>query len=88
MALFAIFLFGMANFALHRAVVESGHEIFDRPPLAPGSAGRKIMLAIEFAVLLAAMLLAVNGWPGLVWAYLLYTCANGAMFWLVRSGRI
>jgi hypothetical protein len=37
---------------------------------------------------LVAMLLAANGWPGLAWAYLLYTCANGATAWLILSGRV
>jgi hypothetical protein len=88
MALVTIFLLGVANFVLHKAVIESGHPLLGRLPLGPGGLGRRIMLATEFMVLLVAMLLAANGWPGLAWAYLLYTCANGATAWLILSGRV
>jgi hypothetical protein len=87
MALVVIFLLGVGNFALHRAVIDSGHRLVGQPPLAPGGSGRKILLATEFLVLLLAMLLAANGWPGLAWAYFVYTCINGFTAWLILSGR-
>lgn len=88
MAIVVIFLLGVANFALHKAVLESGHSLFARLPLGPGGLGRKAMLATEFLILLVAMLLAANGWPSLAWAYLLYTCANGGTAWLILTGRV
>lgn len=88
MALVAIFLLGVGNFALHQAVVDSGHRLIGDVPLAPGDVGRRILLGTEFLVLLIAMLLAANGWPALAWAYFLYTCINGLTAWLILSGRL
>ena len=88
MAIIAIFLLGIGNFALHRAMVESGHKMLASLPLAPGGIGRRIMLATEFMVLLVAMLLAANGWPGLAWAYLVYTGINALTAWLILTGRV
>ncbi|MEM9312241.1 MAG: hypothetical protein AAGA34_12430 [Pseudomonadota bacterium] len=48
---------------------------------------RRLTWIAEFAVLLAALLLAANGWPELVWAYLAYSALNGMAAWLVlRAG--
>lgn len=88
MALVAIFILGIANFALHRAVIESGHPLIGQLPLTPNGAGRRILLATEFLVLLTAMLLAAHGWPTLIWAYFIYTCVNGLSAWLILSGRV
>ena len=33
-------------------------------------------------------LLSVNGWPGFVWAYLLYTAVNALAAWLIVGRRI
>ena len=88
MALVAIFLLGIGNFALHRAVVDSGHRMVASLPLGPGSLGRRVLLATEFLILLVAMLLAANGWPALVWAYLIYTGINALTAWLILKGRI
>lgn len=88
MAIAVIFLLGVANFALHQAVLESGHSLLERLPLGPRGFGRKAMLATEFLILLVAMLLAASGWPGLAWTYLVYTCANGATAWLILTGRV
>ncbi|MDY7096843.1 MAG: hypothetical protein SXU28_01770 [Pseudomonadota bacterium] len=50
--------------------------------------GQRLSLLAEFAVLLAALLLAANGWPEMVWAYLAYSILNGAAGWALLSGRI
>ncbi len=88
MALAAIFLLGMGNFALHKAVIESGHPLVSQLSLDSRGIGRKLMLATEFMVLLVAMLLAANGWSGLAWAYFAYTCVNGVTAWLILRGRV
>jgi len=88
MALIAMFLLGVANFALHGAVLASGHPLFDRLALSPQGLGRKLMLGTEFLILMVAMLLVASGWEGLTWAYLAYTCANGATAWLIMTGRV
>ena len=88
MPIVIVFLMGVANFAMHRAVQDSGHPMLSAMPGFTGKAGRRGLLAFEFAVLLAAMLLAVNVGPGWALAYALYTVANGLAAWLILSHRI
>ncbi|MFZ1743291.1 MAG: hypothetical protein WAT93_10575 [Pontixanthobacter sp.] len=88
MAIFIIFVLGIGNFALHRAVMESGHNVLRQIPWYASGKGRKLALMLEFAVLLAAMLLAADGSPGFAWGYLIYSAANGMSGWLILTGRI
>lgn len=88
MALVIIFLLGIGNFALHKAVLESGHPLLGRVPWFVHMLGGKLTLATEFLVLLAAMMLTATGWPGLAWAYLAYSLLNGFAAWLILSGRV
>lgn len=88
MAVILIFILGIGNFAMHKAVLESGHPLLGRMPWFVHMLGGKVTLATEFLVLLAAMLLVANGWPSLIWAYLIYTALNVASAWLILSGRV
>lgn len=88
MAVILIFILGIGNFALHKAVLESGHPLLGRMPWFVHMLGGRITLVTEFLVLLAAMLLVANGWPALAWAYLLYTGLNLASAWLILTDRI
>lgn len=88
MPVLAIFLMGIGNFALHKAVLQSGHRLLGQFALSPGGGAGRITLAVEFAVLLAAMLGAANGWPALAWGYFLYTLANALSAWLILTGRV
>lgn len=88
MALLFIFLLGIGNFALHKAVLESGHPLLGQMPWFVHKLGGRITLATEFLVLLAALLLAANGWPGLAWAYLAYTGLNAIAAWLILTDRV
>ena len=88
MPLLVTFLMGVMNFAMHRAVQDSGHPMLSALPGFSGKAGRRGLLAFEFAVLLAAMLLAENIGPGWALAYALYTSANALAAWLILSHRV
>ncbi len=88
MILGLLFFLGVANFALHKAVLESGHPMLDALPQFYRSGGGRVALLFEFFVLLAAMLLAGNGWVGAIWAYVVYSAVNFLSGWLVLSGRI
>lgn len=88
MALIAIFLMGIGNFAVHKAVLASGHRLLGQFGVALGTSAARFTLGVEFVVLLAAMLGAANGWPQLGWVYFLYTLANGLSGWLILSGRV
>ncbi|MFZ9394643.1 MAG: hypothetical protein ACO25F_01110 [Erythrobacter sp.] len=88
MAIAVIFLLGIGNFALHRAVLESRHPLLGQMPWFVNVMGGKLTLLTEFLVLLAALLLAANGWPGLAWAYLAYSGLNALAAWLILTDRI
>lgn len=83
-----IFVLGIANFAMHRAVLESGHPLLDQLPGSRRGGGRRMTLFFEFGILLAAMLLTANGWPTLAWAYLLYSGLNALTAWMILTGRV
>ena len=87
-ALVFIAILGIGNFALHRAVLDHGHPLADQMPDFLAAVGGRLTLLAEFAVLLVAMLLAANGWPELVWAYLAYSALNAMAAWLILSRRI
>lgn len=87
-AVLAIFLCGIVNFALHKAVLESGHPLLLRLPLPRGVLGGRISLVLEFLMLLGAMLLAGEGMAGWAAAYGLYTGLNALSAWLILSGRV
>jgi hypothetical protein len=70
MALLLIFLLGIANFAMHGAVLGSGHPMLGRSPWFVHLLGGRVTLATEFLLLLAAMLLESEGWSWVLWAYL------------------
>ena len=88
MAIMLIFFLGIGNFALHKAVMESGHPMLGQVSWFANRKGRRIAFALEFIVLLVAMLLAANGWPGLAWGYLIYTGLNAISGWMILSGRV
>jgi len=88
MAIAIIFLLGIGNFALHKAVLESRHPLLGHVPWFVHMLGGRLTLVTEFLVLLAALMLAANGWPVLAWAYLIYTALNALAAWLILTGRI
>ena len=83
-----IFLLGIGNFALHGAVLDSGHPLLGRSPWYVHLLGGKVTLITEFMLLLAAMLLAAQGWSSVGWAYAGYTGLNATGAWLILTGRV
>lgn len=88
MAILVTFLLGIGNFAMHKAVLESGHPLLGHAPWFLHLLGGRISLATEFLVLLAALLLVANGQPGWGWAYLFYSGVNATAAWLILSRRL
>jgi hypothetical protein len=86
-AVLLTFMLGIANFALHKAVLESRHPLLVRMPFM-NAFGPRASLAAEFAVLLGAMLLVGNGSVAWAWAYLGYTLFNAVTAWLILTRRI
>lgn len=88
MAILLIFVLGVGNFAMHKAVLESGHPLLGQMPWFVHMLGGRISLVTEFMVLLAAMLLASTGGLGWAIAYVAYSFINALAAWLIISGRI
>lgn len=86
-ALLLTFLLGAVNFAMHKAVLESGHPLLRGMPLARRLGGRGSLM-VEFLVLLGAMLLVGTGSRGWAWAYAGYTALNAVAAWLILTRRV
>jgi hypothetical protein len=82
------FLLGIGNFALHSAVLKSGHPLIEQMPQSIHLLGGRLSLVAEFLVLFAAMLLVANGWETLAWAYGGYSALNAISAWLILTRRI
>ena len=92
MAFVLIFLLGIANFAAHKAVLESGHPMIARIPLMRsrpfGGRFGTLSLMLEFILLFATMLFLSEGYRAIVWVYALYSLSNIASAWALLTGRI
>jgi hypothetical protein len=91
-ALLATFVLGTGNFALHKAVLESRHPMLGpmlgKAPWKLRAPGGRGSLAVEFLILLGAMLLAGLVSPGWAWAYAGYTGLNALAAWLILTRRV
>lgn len=82
------FLMGIANFAMHKAVAESGHPFVEDTKRYFGKHfGRYSSYGIELLMLIGAMLFAQEGSLIIVFIYWAYTGMNGLATWLLLSGR-
>ena len=88
MAIVVLFLLGIANFAMQRAVLESGHPLLGRTPWFVHMLSGRISLGVEFFMLLGAMLMADSGALGWAWAYAVYSLVNALSAWLILSNRV
>lgn len=88
MVLALLFALGVANFAVHKAVLESEHPMLDVLPGLFRRGGGRMSLLFEFVVLLSAMIMASNGWPGAAVLYGFYSLFNLIAGWLVLDERI
>ena len=83
-----VFALGVANFALHKAVLESGHPMVGRMPWFVHMLGGRGTLVVEFLVLLAALLLVATGAAAWGWGYLGYSVLNAVAAWIILTGRV
>jgi len=83
-----LFVLGTINFALNRAVLESGHPVFEQMPPSLRRIAVPLALIAEFVFLLAAMLLSAHGWTSMAWLYGGYFGLNLASSWMMLSGRM
>ncbi|MFC4253871.1 hypothetical protein GRI97_00460 [Altererythrobacter xixiisoli] len=88
MPLFFTALLGIGNFALHKAVLESGHPMLAKVPWLAGGRAGTFSMVVEFLVLVVALWLVADGQSGWGFAYLIYSLANGFSAWLILSNRV
>ena len=81
------FLLGVGNFAMLKAVLESRHPMMAQMPWM-GLLGGRFSLALEFLLLVGALLLSASGHTGWGWAYLAYSALNAVSAWLILSRRV
>lgn len=88
MAILIIFLLGVGNFALHRAIMDSGHPLLGEIPWCTSRISRRFSFGIEFLMLLGGLMLAAQGvaWGAL--GYLAYSLLNALSAWLILTGRV
>lgn len=82
-----VFCFGIINFAVHKAVLESGHPMLRQVPWLLRPLGGRLSLVVEFVMLVGAMLMTASGAHGWAMLYALYTALNTAAAWLICSDR-
>ncbi|ABC64668.1 hypothetical protein [Erythrobacter litoralis] len=87
MLIVIVFMLGIANFAMHSAVMRSGHPVLQDVPWLATKGGRRIAMALEFLILAAALSLARMGFPMSGWAYGFYSACNGIAAWMILSRR-
>jgi hypothetical protein len=89
MMLVMCFLMGIANFAMHKAVAESGHPFVEDTKLYFGRYfGQYASYGIELAMLTGAMWFAYEGAAIIAFIYWVYTGMNALETWLLLSGRM
>lgn len=88
MAILITFLLGVGNFALHHAVMASGHPMLGRVPWLAHSLGGRVTLVVEFLLLFAALMFASEGNAGGPIAYVVYSVLNSFSAWLILTDRV
>jgi hypothetical protein len=89
MAMLFCFFMGIANFAMHRAVLESRHPFVEDTKLYFGQhIGRNTSYVLEYLVLTAAMLFAFDGSIFALALYIGYTSMNAIAAYMLTNGRV
>jgi hypothetical protein len=89
MLMLLCFVLGIANFAAHKAVVESGHPFVEDTKLYFGTHfGRYGSYAIEFVILTGSMLFSAQGYSIVAMLYVLYSGLNYLAAWMLLTGRV
>lgn len=88
MGLLLTFLLGIGNFAVHKAVLESNHPLLGRVTWFFHVLGGRFSLAVEFVMLLGALLMVHQG--ATMWAlfYAGYSLVNMISAWLILTRRV
>lgn len=88
MAILITFLLGIGNFALHRAVMDSGHPLLGRMPWLYNALSGRFTMLVEFLLLFAALMFAAEGTVSGPIAYAIYSVLNSFSAWLILTDRV
>ena len=88
MLLILTFLLGVGNFAMHRAVLDSGHPMLTQMAWLFRPMAGRLSLMVEFVMLLGSMLMVAAGSTGWAIGYAAYSVVNLLSAWLILSGRV
>lgn len=88
LSILVTFLLGIGNFALHKAVTESGHPLLGRMPWFYHALGGRFSLLVEFLMLLAALLFVAQESFTAAVAYIVYSMLNSFSAWLILTDRV
>lgn len=88
MPIIIVFFLGIANFAMHKAVLESGHPLLAVLPALMRGSGLSFGYSLEFLVLVGSMLLTVSNGAQWAWAYCAYSAVNALSAWLILARRV
>jgi hypothetical protein len=88
MAILIIFLLGIGNFALHHAVMASGHPMLGRMPKITHALGGRVTMVVEFLLLFASLMFAAEGNTSGPIAYVIYSVLNSFSAWLILTERV
>lgn len=83
-----IFVLGIVNFALNRAVMACNHPLMRQLSPVLRAMNRRFSLVIEFVMLVAGLLLTAQGMAWGALGYAAYSVMNGLSAWLILSGRV
>ena len=83
-----LFVLGIGNFAVHKAVLESRHPLLGRVPWFVHLLGGRGSLVVEFLMLLGALLLVHQHSPTWAWAYAGCSALNAVAAWLILTRRV
>ncbi len=83
------FLAGIANFAMQKAVLESGHPFVEQVKASFGViVGERFSLVLDFIVLAGVLIFVFHGNVFAAIVYLGYTAFNAVAAWAILSDRL
>lgn len=88
MAILITFILGIGNFALNRALIDSGHPLLGKMPWFYHALGGRFTLLIEFILLFAALMFADQNIVSGPIAYVIYSVLNSFSAYLILTDKV
>lgn len=88
MAILITFLLGIGNFALHHAVMDSGHPLLGKMPWFYHALGGRFTMIVEFMLLFAALMFAADDVVSGPIAYVIYSVLNSFSAYLILTNKV